>query len=161
MTDATRRRGAAPVGYLAELPEVEARAVLFLRLWCEGPDARAEVWNDFAAALGGEHGREALGAFEQLCAMTTTEGRRPLMRHGVGCRCIGADEAAFANLVAAAAEGEWEDAMLLATLLFRPGRSPVVADLARKVGLALQRMALRAAHGPSRPSGIETPRTLH
>ena len=42
------------------------------------------------------------------------------MRHSIECRCLGGDEACFANLVATAAEGEREDALLMATLMVEP-----------------------------------------
>ena len=149
------RRGGAPVGYLAELPAVEAGAVLYLHLWCSGPAAQAEVWNDLARTLGTAEGRAALAAFEELCELARAHARRPLMRHDIGCACLGADEAAFANLVAAAAEGEREDAMIFAALLMRAGMAGAAATLAERVGLALKRMALIA------PAPTPAPARLH
>ncbi|TCS67179.1 hypothetical protein [Primorskyibacter sedentarius] len=141
MTAAPQHRGGAPVGYLDELGAVEAGAVLYLRLWCNGAEAQQQVWNDFAGTLGTRHGRSALQSLEDLCQLCSRHGRRPLMRHHVSCKCLGADEACFANFVAAASEGAREDAMMLATLLVRPDMAPCIVDLAQSLGIALRRMA--------------------
>lgn len=132
--------GGAPVGYLTELGGVEAGAVRCLRLWCEGPDGKTEVWRGLAAALGPDRGRATLCAFEGLLGLLVDHGRRPLMRHDVGCKCLGADEATFANFVSAAASGQREDAMLMAMLLVRPDMSLPLTHLAQTFGLSLHRI---------------------
>jgi len=149
MTHTHEKRGGAPVGYVTELNGIEAASVIYLRLWCDGPDAQAQVWNDFAAGLGPDLGRSALKSFEQLCDLCARHGRRPLMRHSVQCKCLGSDESCFANFVATAAEGAREDAMLIATLLVRADVAPLVASCAADFGLALKRMQLGAPGGVS------------
>lgn len=144
MTEQPENRGGAPVGFITELDSVEAASVIYLRLWCDGPEAQAQVWNDFASSLGIDHGRRAMKSFEALCALCCLHGRRPLMRHSVHCKCLGADESCFANFVAAAATGEREDALMLAMLLVRPDVAPLIASLAANVGLAFKRMHLSA-----------------
>lgn len=134
------RRGAAPVGFLSEMAALEARAILYLRLWCQSPETKADVWNGFAMALGAEAGRAALKDFETLVDTLLAHARRPLMRHQLGCSCVGADEAAFARFLAAAAEGEREDAMLLACLMARADMAPVLAAMAEPVAIALTRL---------------------
>lgn len=123
MMDRPEHRGGAPVGFLHDLDPVEASAVIYLRMWFDGPDAQSLVWNDFATALGPRAGRKELQNFEQMCSLCAKHGRRPLVRHQVQCRCLGGDEATFANIVAHAAEGGTHfDHMLRAqgvrTLLF-------------------------------------------
>ncbi|MDJ0995648.1 MAG: hypothetical protein QNI90_18865 [Dinoroseobacter sp.] len=140
MTDASLHRGAAPVGYVADLDPVEAGAVLFLRRWYHGPTAQAQVWNEFAGALGPVEGRRALKSFETLCDLCLAHCRRPLMRHDVGCKCLGSDEACFANFIGYATEGEREDAVLIATALVSPNVAPMLVSLAQDVGLALRCM---------------------
>ncbi len=137
-------RGGAPVGYVTELGPVEAGAVLYLRLWSDGPDAQAQVWNDFATALGPTSGRKVLKSFESLCDLCVRHGRRPLMRHNVTCKCLGADESCFANFIGYASEGEREDALLIATTLVKPDIAPSLVALAQDFGLALRQMALKA-----------------
>lgn len=152
-------RGGTPVGFITDLSGIEAASVIYLRLWCNGPDTQAEVWNDFAAALGAIPGREALQSFEQLCGLCSRHGRRPLMRHSVNCKCLGSDEACFANFIATAAAGEREDAMMIATLLVRPDVAPQVAALAADFGMALKRMRLCTPSEMVRTQ--ETPHVLH
>ncbi|WP_293441173.1 hypothetical protein [Planktotalea sp.] len=160
MSVSSHNRGGAPVGFITELDGVEAASVIYLRLWCDGPDAQAQVWNDFASRLGSDQGRKALKSFEDLCSLCTRHGRRPLMRHSVQCKCLGADESCFANFIATAATGEREDAMLIATLLVRPDVAPLIASLAADVGHAFMRMQLSAPRDIATPSQ-ETPKTLH
>lgn len=144
MTGAQERRGGAPVGFITELEAVEAASVIYLRLWCNGPDGQADVLNDFASSLGAVQGKKAVQSFEDLCRLCAQHGRRPLMRHSVNCKCLGSDESCFANFIATAATGDRDDAMLIATLLVRPDVAPLITSLAAHFGLALKRMNLRA-----------------
>lgn len=156
MTARQENRGGAPVGYLYELAPVEAMAVLFLRLWSEGPHSKSHIWTEFQSALGTDNGRAALKSFENLCTMCSRYGRRPMMRHHSTCKMIGADESCFANLVALAADGEREDAMLISTLLVRADIAPGIAALAAEEGLALKRMGLRDGHPANTTHEIPT-----
>lgn len=160
---AQEKRGSAPVGLIAELDGIEAASVIYLRLWCDGPEAQASVWNDFASSLGADRGRRALKSFEDLCSLCTKHGRRPLMRHSVHCKCLGSDESCFANFIAAAATGDREDAMLIATLLVRPDAAPLITALATDFGLALMRMKHVAPKdvGVTEPSIHSNPITVH
>lgn len=151
MSVGTHHHGGTPVGFVAELGVVEAASVIYLRLWCDGPEAQAQVSKDFVFELGAERGQRALESFEGLCALCARYGRRPLMRHSVHCKCLGADESCFANFIATATAGEREDALLIATLLVRPDVAPLVTSLAADVGLAFKRMRLRA------PKHVVTP----
>ena len=146
MTSKASHRGGAPVGYVSELGPIEAGAVLYLRLWCDGPDSQSQVWKDFATALGPQRGREALKSFETLCDLCVRHGRRPLMRHNVMCKCLGADESCFANFVGYASEGEREDALLIATTIVRPDMAGALVGVAQEFGLALKSMAIKADH---------------
>lgn len=160
MTAAPDKRGAAPIGHLAELDALEAASVIYLRLWSDGGDAQAQMQCAFSAMLGVDQGARAMRAFEDLCTLCATHGRRPLMRHGIGCTCLGADEACFAHFIATAAEGERDDAMLMATLLVRVDMAPVLVALATDVGLALKRMRLRTPRAVNQPQQTEF-HTLH
>lgn len=159
MTEETTLRGGAPVGYLAELGPVEAGAIFYFRMWCNGPEERAQAQSDFAIALGVQDGRAALQALDDLCTACARHGRRPLVRHQVSCGCVGADESCFANFVAAASEGEHEDAMLIATLIVRPDIAPCIVSMAESLGCALRRMALGAIVAPK--NQINHPKTYH
>lgn len=149
MTQKHENRGGAPVGFIDDLDSIETASVIYFRLWSDGPEAQAQVWSDLATGLGVEHGRQALQSFEMLCSLCARHGRRPLMRHSIHCKFIGADESCFASFIATAATGQREDAMLIATLLVRPDVAPLVSSLAADFGLALARMRLSAPRGLS------------
>lgn len=140
-------RGGAPVGYLEELPPLEAASVLYLRLWSSGAESQARATEDFRTLLGDERGDAACGALAALVDVIARHSRRPLMRHGVGCKCLRGDEAAFANMVAAAAEEAQEDALILASLFMRPDMAFGAVTMAQEFGHALQRMVSRVAPG--------------
>ena len=139
--------GGAPVGHLDALPALEGLSVRALRRWCDaGPEGLAE---DFGTALGEPHGDRVALAFDALCRHCLAWCRRPLLRHGGGCPCLGADEAAFARLVLTATDGEREDALMLAFCMVRPDLAPGLVHLAQMAGLAL-RGGLVAQGRPSR-----------
>lgn len=153
------RRGSAAVGHLSDLAGVEAASVMALRLWCDGAQNRATLRDTFAAHLGAGAARSALEAWQALLDMCHAYGRRPLMRHGVSCKCLGADEACFAHFMAAATHGAREDALMMATLLVRPDCAPMVTALAAECGLAFQAMQPRTPG--SAPLRAATQTTLH
>jgi hypothetical protein len=119
MSHAPTSRGGAPVGHLQGLTLIEAGAVLYLRLWCEGSDAQAQIKSDFPLGLGTEVGDNAFAGLARLNELIVQNGRRPLMRHALECRCIGADESFFATMIASAANNDYEDFLLLASLMVK------------------------------------------
>ncbi|NOC43825.1 MULTISPECIES: hypothetical protein [unclassified Ruegeria] len=145
------KRGGAAVGRLADLDPIEAGAVMYLRMWSEGEGGRADAASDFQVALGADCGRAAMLTLDRLCSLCATHGRRPLIRHGLGCACLGADENCFAQMIAAASEGAREDAMMLASLIVRPDFAPALASLSEELGLTLRRMT----------AGFKMPTTGH
>jgi len=159
MTAAIPNRGGASVGQLSHMDGLEAACVIYFRLWAENADSRNAVRDDFTIALGGVHGAAVTRAWEELMGICTHHARRPLMRHALTCKCLGADESCFANFIAAAAEGAHEDALLMATLLVRVDMAPVLTSLACKCGLALKRMSLAAPRDMARQAPES--RTLH
>lgn len=146
-------RGAISVGRLTDLDPVEAGAVLYLRLCSDAVDPEEAILRDFTNSLGNGAGPAAARSFCDLCDLCQRHARRPLCRHHLNCACLGADEACFAQMVAAAAEGAREDALMMAMLIVRADLAPLVAGLAQDAGLALRRMALRVtpARQPTHP----------
>ena len=134
-------RGGAPVGFLSQLGPVEAGAVLYLRLWCSGARFQAQAKDDFAKSLGIKNGNHAFKSFIELFNLYSGQARRPLMHHDVHCKCLGADEACFANFIGYASEGDREDAFLLASTVVRPDLAPSLINFAAEFGMALKRMA--------------------
>ncbi len=147
-------RGGATVGRLTDLAPIEAGAVMYLRLWSEGARGRADAASDFDIALGADQGRAAMLTLDRLCSLCASYGRRPLIRHGLGCACLGADENCFAQMIAAASEGAREDAMMMASLIVRPDFAPALASLSEELGMALRRMT---AAIPMPTTGHQTP----
>lgn len=149
-------RGGAAVGRLTDLQPLEVGAVMYFRLWSDGPHGRSDAASDFDIALGIREGRETMTLLDQICGLCATHGRRTLIHHGLGCSCLGADENCFAQMVGAAAEGAREDAMMMAALMVRPDFAPALVALSEQFGLALRRMTRpqmppRATHA-ARPS---------
>jgi len=140
MNQPIANRGGAPVGLLAELGPVEAGAVRCLRLWCDGSQSQASVWSEFARKLGPAEGKRVLKNFETLCQLCVRHGRRPLMRHHIRCKCLGADESCFANFVGYASEGAREDALMMAATIVRADMADALVGLAEDFGAALRQM---------------------
>lgn len=63
---ATPQRGAAPVGFLHELPSVELAAIIYLRAWCEGGADRQMIARDFGLVMGEGAGATATRNFDAL-----------------------------------------------------------------------------------------------
>jgi len=156
MTNVQHTRGGAPVGYLTELDGIEAACVIYLRLWCAGPEAQSQVSNDLVTCLGPDKGHQSLDSFQTLCTLCARHGRRPLMRHAVHCKYLGADEACFANFIATAAMGDRDDAMLIATLIVRADVAPLLTSVAADFGLALKRMRLSAPRDLAAETQVQT-----
>lgn len=134
------QRGAAPVGVLADLPGLEQGAVLLLRQWCGGEDGRIAVAEDFARSLGEERGARAVNALAHLLTLLAHHGRRPFMRHDLTCACLGGDESAFAQMVAASAAGDTEDAMAFALTMMPAAIAYEAVQTAEGLGLMIHAM---------------------
>lgn len=152
-------RGAALVGQLSEISPWEAELILNMRLWMDGPRGQAQVWSSYASVFGPEKGRRHLQGFERLLHIIDTHMLRPMVRHGVACRCVGSDEAVFANMVRLASAGELQDASLIATLMVRPAYAEHIALLAGEVGIATQELA--RGHNTARDGLADAAITLH
>lgn len=128
-----RLAGAATV---SRVEAVDAQTLfLITALRTFGTDNEILFWESYAALTDVARSDTARSAFENLMGFVTRNARRPLMTHDGACRCIGADEASFAQFVRLAAEGEPEDAMLLGMLLLRADVVPVAVGLAQQLGL--------------------------
>jgi len=133
-------RGGAAVAVLNRMEAWEANLVLNLRLWCEGPCGQAQVWNEYRKALPRECVHSECHAFERLLQTLIANAQRPLVRHDVGCSCVGADECVFLHLVRCAADGHLGDAALMAALIVGPSKAEHIAILAGQVGACARRI---------------------
>ena len=76
-------RGGASVGRLSDLDPIEAGAVMYLRLWGDGPKGRADAASDFDIALGADHLKMGLTEV-RLGIIPATIGPYVLARMGEG-----------------------------------------------------------------------------
>ncbi|GGE18940.1 hypothetical protein GCM10011360_04670 [Primorskyibacter flagellatus] len=133
-------RGASAVGQLDLLPESEAWWVRALRLWCDGEGGQAVLRDDLRHRFGEQGAATVFARFTDLLSLIFHHARRPLMRHGVACTCVGADEAVFALFCSQAVQDR-EEAMMIACLMLRADVAPIAVSLAQTLGLDLQRAA--------------------
>jgi hypothetical protein len=143
-------RGAVPVGNVDLLPVLEQGAVRLLRQWCQDEAGRIALAQDFTRTLGEARGAAAVTALGHLVALFASHGRRPLMRHSLTCTCLGGDESAFAQMVAAAAAGDTEDAMAFALTMMPPDAAFAAVQTAGPLGHDILAMARRLGHDPFR-----------
>ncbi|WP_415400602.1 hypothetical protein [Tateyamaria sp. SN3-11] len=140
MSTAHHARGGAAVAALNRMEAWEANLVLNLRLWCEGPAGQLQAREDYATALPTAEADRAWHAFEGLLNKIVSTATRPMIRHAVGCNCVGSDECVFVNLVRTASDGHLNDAALIATLLSGPAHAEHIAILAGEVGEVIRRI---------------------
>ena len=140
--------GAATVADLRALDGTRALAILMFRDWCEGPCGRARVGDLFRDALGPEAGSVAHDALAECLDGLARHGRRPLLRHGLGCHCVGADEALVAQLLDSAATCAREDALMILALIVPADRGFLVLPSAERAGRAIMRVAHRICATP-------------
>jgi len=131
-----------PVGRIDELDPHRARAVRLFRLACAGE--RARLAEEFGTRFGAAEAEEMVAGLARLMQALTANAPRPLVYHGENCRCVGAHENAFAELLAAAATGSEEDALLFAAALAPGARAEIVARLAAPLGLVVRALAMPA-----------------
>ena len=130
-------RGGAAVGMLADMPPLECGVVQLLRQWCNGEAGRIAVAEDFTAIFGPEQAAIEVNNLAHLITLMVQSGRRPLMRHHTKCACLGGDESAFAQMVAAATAGDREDAMAFALTMLPPDIAYEAVQIAEYVGRAM------------------------
>lgn len=130
---------------LNRLEAWEAALVLNLRLWSEGPSGQRHVRSEFDIALGHDEADRAWQDFDGLLRRIIATASRPMVRHDVGCNCVGSDECVFAHLVRTASDGHLNDAALIATLLVGPAHAEHVAILAGHVGQCVRH--IHKTHG--------------
>lgn len=97
--------GARAIGALATAEPTIRLYVWMLRRWLDGVCGQQAVWNQFASVSGPQDGHSVMGLFEAHMSAVTRHARRKIYRHGSDCTCLGADEAALAEIVGRAEAG--------------------------------------------------------
>ena len=141
MTQMSAIPGNAVVGRLTEVAPWEADLIMSMRLWMENADGQRDVWNSYARCYGSDEGHAKMQQFETLLTCLCSHARRPLVRHGLGCDCIGSDEAVLQTLVREAARGDLAEASMIASLLVPASHAEMVAIYAAQVGQAMKEMS--------------------
>ncbi|WP_371155174.1 hypothetical protein [Jannaschia sp. 2305UL9-9] len=154
-SQSTGNPGGATVADLRALDSLQSLIVLMFRDWCDGPDGQQRVTQVFQGALGRLPGDTGLAAWIEMMAILSDDVRRPVMRHALTCRCVGADEAVIAQVLSLAGQGEREEAMLVLSLLVSGDRLLMAVNAAERAGLACMRINLRAPH----VAGVTPPAT--
>jgi hypothetical protein len=147
-----RHGGGIAIGHLGHMPPAEALVVLMFRTWCEGGASR--VARDLAAVMPGAGAEDAARALDDLARALVLMGRRPLMRHGADCACVGGDEAWLARTVTAAGTGAREDALMLLMLMLPPDRALLALQPAEALWLAVAPLTCGC---PLQPPGVACP----
>ena len=130
-----------PVAALHDLPALERRLVHALRLWVSGRSGQRRVAEGGALGLDARRGRACLLRLDETMSLVLLHGRRETAIAPDGSEGVFADEAVLARLVALAAEGARDEAVLMAALLVRADLSLALARAAEGLGLALMRAA--------------------
>lgn len=131
-------RGSKPAGTLSALPAWECELIRNTRLWMDSSDGRRKVWDRYASSMGAERATQSLNAFERLLVTIEIHMSHQMVRHSVGCRCIGSDEAVFLHLVRTASAWDLNEASQIAALIVKPAHAEPLAHLAASVGETLR-----------------------
>jgi len=111
------QRGGAPVGRMHELPEMELAAIVFLRAWCGDAEERQMIRRDLHSVLNPRDALLAEQRFATLMRLVLAQARSPIMHHHLDCACYGGHESAFAQMIAATAGRDRDEALLFAATL--------------------------------------------
>lgn len=160
MTQMSAIPGNAVVGRLTEVAPWEADLIMSMRLWMENADGQRDVWNSYARCYGSTEGHAKMQQFETLLMCLCSHARRPLVRHGLGCDCIGSDEAVLQTLVREAARGDLAEASMIASLLVPASHAEMIAIYAAQVGQTMKEMS-RKYKAAQRPEPETNERVLH
>ena len=113
----TQIKGGSPVTVISDLSWEEHLVIYYFRCCFDGSEALLEVHEEFRFYLGIEIANKTIGALQFLFSKLQNNGRRRLVRHDLNCKCVGADENCFAQLVTRSTCVDKKDAILIGTLL--------------------------------------------
>lgn len=140
-----RNLGGEKVGQIAQLDPLGRASVACLRRWSLPGQS---LQDHLARSFDPINAHKVADRFDQLAQFLNRYGRRPFMRHGPDCDCLGADEALFAHLCRLAVEGEREDTLMFAMLMCRADMAPCLVTLVEAFALSLTRGALQGKTAP-------------
>ena len=138
----TEIKGGSPVAVMSDLSREEHLAIYYFRCCFEGSEALLEIHEEFRFYLGIEKANKTIGALQFLYNKLQNNGRRRLVSHDLNCKCVGADENCFAQLVTRSTYTDKKDSILIGLLLTDADLAPELVyaaeDFAQGVQALLQ-----------------------
>ena len=138
----TQIKGGSPVAIMSDLSWEEHLVIYYFRCCFEGSEALLEIHEEFRFYLGTEKASKTIRALQFLYNKLQNNGRRRLVSHDLNCKCVGADENCFAQLVTRSTYTDKKDSILIGLLLTDADLAPELVyaaeDFAQGVQALLQ-----------------------
>ena len=134
----TTVKGGSPVAIMSDLSWEEHLVIYYFRCCFEGSEALLEVHEEFCFYLDTETANKTIGALQFLFSKLQNNGRRRLVSHDLNCKCVGADENCFAQLVTRSTYVDKKDAILIGILLTDADLAPELVCAAEDFAVGVQ-----------------------
>ena len=131
-------KGGSPVAVISDLSWEEHLVIYYFRCCFEGSEALLEIHEEFRFYLGTETADKTIGALQFLFSKLQNSGRRRLVSHDLNCKCVGADENCFAQLVTRSTYTDKKDAILIGILLTNADLAPELVFAAEDLAEGVQ-----------------------
>ena len=110
------RFGATPVGLLVELEDIEERSISIFRAFNSHEHDRFDLISYLLISLGSTRGKEFITCLKEINEILQEHGRRRFEFRNINCRCIGSDEALFAEIIRASSVDQIDDVKIMSSL---------------------------------------------
>ena len=134
----TQIKGGSPVAIMSDLSWEEHLVIYYFRCCFEGSEALLEIHEEFRFYLGTEKANKTIGALQFLYNKLQNNGRRRLVSHDLNCKCVGADENCFAQLVTRSSNNDKRDAILIGILLSNADIAPELVYAAEDLAVGVR-----------------------
>ena len=131
-------KGGSPVAIMSDLSWEEHLIIYYFRCCFEGSEALLEIREEFRFYLGTETANKTIGALQFLFTKLQNSGRRRLVSHDLNCKCVGADENCFSQLVTRSTYTDKKDAILIGILLTDADLAPELVYAAEDLAKGIQ-----------------------
>ena len=131
-------KGGSPVAVISDLSWEEHLVIYYFRCCFQGAEALLEVHEEFSFYLGTETANKTIGALQFLFSKLQNSGRRRLVSHDLNCKCVGADENCFAQLVTRSSNTDKRDAILIGILLSNADLAPELVYAAEDLAVGVR-----------------------
>ena len=139
----TQIKGGSPVAIMSDLSWEEHLVIYYFRCCFEGSEALLEIHEEFRFYLGTEKANKTIGALQFLYNKLQNNGRRRLVSHDLNCKCVGADENCFAQLVTRSTYTDKKDSILIGVLLTDADLAPELVYAAEDFAVGVQALLKR------------------